>query len=157
MESQNSSKKIIGIVIGIVVLVGVTTVSILGFKNNTQVATEQSSDVITQNPATDPKLVAVVYKDGTYIATGSYMSPGGKDTISVELTLIDSRISSISLTPITADDTSREYIGKFTSGYKQYVIGKNIADVKLSKVSGSSLTSVGFNNALSTIKAQAKV
>jgi len=36
------------------------------------------------------------------------------------------------------------------------VIGKNIADVQLSRVSGSSLTPEGFNNALATIKSQAQ-
>jgi hypothetical protein len=40
--------------------------------------------------------------------------------------------------------------------YKQYVVGKKIDEVQLTKVSGSSLTPQGFNDALAKIKAEAK-
>jgi len=52
---------------------------------------------------------------------------------------------------------SQHYQSRFLSGYKQYVVGKNISSVNLTNVSGSSLTPIGFDNALTQIKAQAKV
>lgn len=52
---------------------------------------------------------------------------------------------------------SRKYMSKFSSGYKSLVVGKNISTLSLGKVSGSSLTGKGFNDALSKIKAQAKI
>jgi hypothetical protein len=36
------------------------------------------------------------------------------------------------------------------------VVGKNIDEVNLGKVSGSSLTPIGFNNAIEDIRSQAK-
>lgn len=45
----------------------------------------------------------------------------------------------------------------FKSGVSSLTVGKDIDDVKLSRVSGSSLTSTGFNSALDTIKTEARV
>lgn len=171
MEPKDNSNKFIGIIIGIIALVGVAGISFLGGKDkNETVLPEQTSDDVAQNPvsgatpttptktpvSTKPA-VSSVYKDGTYTANGTYMSPGGQDTVSVKVTLANDVITSTSITTVVADGTSKRYIDEFASGYKQYVVGKNISSVRLTKVSGSSLTSTGFNNALATIKAQAKV
>ena len=110
-------------------------------------------------PAIVPKQTmptASVYNDGTYTATGSYMSPGGEDQISVTLTLANDIITSVSAVSGAGDRTSQRYQNDFLSGYKQYVVGKNIATVDLTRVSGSSLTPAGFDNALAQIMAQAK-
>ncbi len=111
--------------------------------------------VNTPPPATTKKSV-YTYKNGTYSATGSYMSPGGQDQVAVTLTLLNDIVTSVSVTPQAGDRTSQRYINKFLSGYQQYVVGKDISTLNLSRVSGSSLTPIGFNNALSQIRAQAK-
>jgi uncharacterized protein with FMN-binding domain len=111
--------------------------------------------VIKKDPI--PTSVATVYKDGTYSATGSYMSPGGYDEIGVTLTLSKDVITSVSATNGAGDGTSSRYIDKFISGFKSYVVGQNIADVHLTKVSGASLTPKGFNDAIAQIKTKAKV
>ena len=49
-----------------------------------------------------------------------------------------------------------EYQDDFVGGYKSQVVGKSIAEIQLGKVSGSSLTSRGFNEALDQIRNQAK-
>jgi hypothetical protein len=58
---------------------------------------------------------------------------------------------------MASDGRSERYHNMFISGYQQYVVGKNIASVYLTKVSGSSLTPSGFDDALTQIKSQAKV
>ena len=112
--------------------------------------------VSTPPPVTVPKQTASVYTDGTYTATGSYMSPGGDEQIKVTVTLASDIITNVSVTSLAYDRTSQSYQDMFISGYKQYVIGQNIASVNLTYVSGSSLTPRGFDNALSQIEAQAK-
>lgn len=114
-----------------------------------------SAPVPVPPPAITTKATAI-YKNGTYSATASYMSPGGQDQVAVTLTLINDIITDVSVTPTANDSTSRKYQGRFVSGYKQYVVGQNISTVKLTIVSGSSLTPIGFNSALELIKAQAK-
>ncbi len=116
-----------------------------------------STPVPTPPPATVPKqTAAAVYKNGTYTATGSYGSPGGQDQITVTVTLANDIITDVSAVSGAGDRTSQRYQNYFLSGYKQYVVGQNIASVHLTVVSGSSLTPIGFNNALTQIKAQAK-
>jgi len=97
-----------------------------------------------------------IYRDGTYTAIGSYDSPGGTERLTVEVTLQDGVITSTSAQPGASDSESATFEAQFISGYKQLIIGKNIADVSLSRVSGSSLTSQGFNDALEQIKKQAQ-
>ena len=115
---------------------------------------------VPQQPVVVPtKPVAVkssTYKNGSYSATGSYMSPGGEDQIAVTLTIANDIVTAASVTPEAGDHTSARYQQKFISGYQGYVVGKNISSIYLTKVSGASLTPKGFNDALNQIKAQAK-
>ncbi len=58
----------------------------------------------------------------------------------------------------TSDSSrSRQYQSEFAAGYKTQVIGKDISTISVGKVSGSSLTGNGFNDALAKIKAAAKI
>lgn len=95
------------------------------------------------------------YKDGTYTAEGDYMTHGGPESISVTLTLKDNAIESVDVKSQARDQMSTLMQGKFISGYKPLVVGKNIDEVNLSNVSGSSLTPLGFEDALTKIKSQA--
>ncbi len=179
MEPQNNSKKV-GIVIGVVVVLAIvaavvfankkqtaatvpdqtssqatdtSTTSVAGETTSTPPVDTTGTTTVTVPPATKP---VSVYKDGTYTATGSYVSPGGPDQVGVTLTLKNDLITDITVTPMPGDRESAQYQNKFISGYKPLVVGKDIATVSLSKVSGSSLTSRGFNAALAQIKTQAK-
>lgn len=96
------------------------------------------------------------YKDGTYTANGSYQSPGGTESVGVSITLTDGVVTASSVEEGATSAEAREYQEDFISTYRSFVTGKKIDDIRLSRVSGSSLTSIGFNNALETIKDQAK-
>ena len=162
MEPKNNSKTV-GIIVGIVIIIAVILATVLlGRKSPSaevpsQAAPATTDTTTTQIPPVDTTHASTsVYKDGTYSATGSYMSPGGPDKIAITLTLKNDVIADISATPMPGDSTSARYQNKFISGCKQYVIGQNIDSIHLTKVSGSSLTSAGFNDALAQIKVQAK-
>jgi uncharacterized protein with FMN-binding domain len=96
------------------------------------------------------------FKDGSYTATGSYESPGGTENITVHLTLKGGVIAATSADSGAQDPDASSYQQVFISKYKSLVVGKKIADVNLSRVSGSSLTSQGFNDAIQQIENQAK-
>ncbi len=96
------------------------------------------------------------YRNGEYSATGSYVSPGGPQQIGVSVTLSNSVITALTLDTSNTKGTSKEYQGKFASGIDALVIGKNIDDLNVSKVAGSSLTSGGFNDAITQIKSEAR-
>jgi uncharacterized protein with FMN-binding domain len=96
------------------------------------------------------------YKDGSYTAPGTYASPGGTEHISVTLTLAKNVITAMKVITVKADPTATGYEQLFEGGIAAATVGKNINTLNIGVVAGSSLTSMGFNNALATIKADAK-
>jgi uncharacterized protein with FMN-binding domain len=117
--------------------------------NNTSTSTQTASNNTTSSGDQ-------TYKDGTYTATGSYFSPGGQEMVKVTLTLNNNTVTASDVISGANDPTADSYQTIFIGGYKKYVVGKKIDTIKLSNVSGSSLTSQGFNDALKQIEQQAK-
>jgi uncharacterized protein with FMN-binding domain len=112
--------------------------------------------VTTITKTTTTTTTTSAYKDGTYSATGSYLSPGGNEKIGVTVTLTNDVITSASVTPEPVSGEGRRYQAEFAANFQPLVVGKDISLVHLSQVSGSSLTSAGFNAALVQIEGQAK-
>lgn len=121
--------------------------------SNTNASQNTTSD---QNASSTNQTNTATLKDGTYKATGSYTSPGGNEQITVSVTLKDGVVTDTSATSGANDPTAKQYQSEFIAGYKDQVVGKKISAIKLSRVSGSSLTSQGFNNALKQIQQQAQ-
>ena len=96
------------------------------------------------------------YQDGTYEADGSYESPAGQESVGVSLTLADGKITAVEVTPKAEHPNSQKFQGEFKDGIASEVVGKSLDEIEVSKVSGSSLTSGGFNQAVETIKTEAQ-
>lgn len=96
------------------------------------------------------------YKDGTYSADGTYVSPNGTETVGVQLTLAAGTVKDVQITQHPSNPNTRKFQGEFAGGIAAQVVGKNIDELNVSKVAGSSLTSGGFNKALEQIKSEAR-
>ena len=107
-------------------------------------------------PVVTPTASANVYKDGTYTSEGMYVSPGGNEKINVSLVLKDDVIVDATVKSLATLPASVNWQGKFVSGVKEQVVGKKLSEVNLTKVSGSSLTPKGWNDAVAKIQVQAK-
>jgi len=148
----------------IIVLVGIVATAVIVINTNADKTdtSGQTTRVVEEAPAhtdaapADSGASTSTYVDGTYSATGSYSSPGGRESVELTVTLKDGIITSTSLATNPASRDSRSYQASFTSAYKELVVGKSVDRVSLSRVAGSSLTSNGFNNALDQIKTDAK-
>lgn len=145
-------------IIGILLIGGIAL-----YSNNGAVTMQTGSDTTAGTPTTantptgtGTPVSTSPYKDGTYTATGNYVSPGGKQAISVTVVLAGGKVADVTVTPAATDATSDKYQDKFVSGIKQQVVGKSIDALNVGVVSGSSLTAGGFNDALTKIKAQAR-
>ncbi len=114
-----------------------------------------SSQSDTSGSATSKTDNSATYKDGTYTAPGSYASPGGEENISVTLTLADNVITAMKVITVKADPTAAAYEHMFEGGISAVTVGKKLNELNIGVVAGSSLTSMGFNRALATIKADA--
>jgi hypothetical protein len=73
----------------------------------------------------------------------------------VSVTLVEGVITAVTVTPQATDPTSLDYQTRFAQAIPALVVGRNIDEVNLSKVAGSSGTPDGFNAAIQRIKAEA--
>jgi hypothetical protein len=110
------------------------------------------------SPANTPSTTSSShYKDGTYTAEGDYMTHAGPEAVTVTVTLKGDMVTDSQFQATPNSPMSGRYMNTFSQNYKQYVVGKNVNDVQLSNISGSSLTPMGFNDALTKIKSQAAI
>lgn len=177
---NNSSKKIIA-AIAAVVVIAILGFGIVAFASRSDRTTTPQADTAavdtamtessktasptpgsTEQTTTDSNASAAAnetnasgFKNGNYTASAQYRTPGGSEAVTVTVTLADGVVTDSIVKADANEDDSKEYQDMFKSDYKQFVTGKKITDIKLSKVSGSSLTSEGFNAALEKIKNEA--
>ncbi|RYJ03264.1 MAG: FMN-binding protein [Actinomycetales bacterium] len=116
-------------------------------------SSSQSTTDAAEDTSSD---VATTYTAGDYTAEGSYQSPAGQQSVEVEVTLEeDGTITAVTVTPQADGGNSEQFQKKFAGGIADEVVGTKIDDLNVSKVSGSSLTSGGFNAAIDEIKDEA--
>ncbi len=95
--------------------------------------------------------------DGTYTSTGTYRTPAGNEEVDITLTLKDGLIADATGVNRGRDPKSKKFQQLFLDNFKGLVVGKKLSEVSLSKVSGSSLTPKGFNDAILKIRTQSGV
>lgn len=127
-----------------------TTETTTAQSSTAQSSTEQPAETTAAEPA-----ATSLYADGTYTAEGSYATPETVETISVTLTLEGDVVTAVEVTGDPQARESENYQGQFIGGIADVVVGKNIDELAVSRVAGSSLTSGGFNQALEQIKSEA--
>lgn len=171
MDEQNQavkpSKSNLGPIVAIVGIIVIVVVGVIAYQgmnkpqNQAQTTTEQTTQQTTQQtesaqPSEKEVAQAEGYKDGTYTAVGDYTSPGGAETIGVTLTIADGVVTDSQVEVQATRPISKTKQTEFSENYKTQVVGKNIDEINLSKVAGSSLSPKGFNDAVEKIKADAQ-
>ena len=95
------------------------------------------------------------YADGTYTETGQYTAPSGTESVTVTITLADNAVTAVEVVGDATDPEAKLHQQQFSDGIGAIVVGKNIDELQVDRVGGSSLTSGGFNAAVEAIKADA--
>lgn len=147
-EGKGNNLKYLAIV-GIIVII-VVAVAAYGSQNYSKSTEAPVKEKMTSSQAKP------LYKDGTYSAEGVYTTHVGEKHIKVTVTLKNDIITDSTVLNEADDPTSVRFQDSFIGGYKEFVTGKNISSVHLSKIARSSLTPEGFNKALKLIEEQAK-
>ncbi len=152
--TNNSNNKLFITIAGLAI-VGIASFAL--YKNSaTPETVTQINNGAMGSDSIKKENVTMKYKNGTYKETGSYTSPAGPEQIDVSLTLKDDVVSDATVEPKATAPASVKFQGQFVSGFKEFVVGKKLDEINLDKVSGSSLTPKGFNEALSKIKTDAQ-
>ncbi|HSX28208.1 MAG TPA: hypothetical protein VLF60_02050 [Candidatus Saccharimonadales bacterium] len=158
---QTPNKKMAAtIAVIIVTIMAVMSIEALSTKKATPTATPvvTTSTAATPTSSTQSSSTSAnqMYKDGTYTVTDSYDSPGGQESMQVSLTIKNDIVTDSTVLPQAYDRDSREFQNVFIEDYKTYVVGKEVSSLRLNRISGASLTTQGFNDAVAQIKTQAK-
>lgn len=140
--------------VSVLVVIVIAAVLVLTNSNSNPAPSPSSTTTTLRSPSTATNSS---YKNGTYEVTGEYTSPGGEREVGVSITLENGVVTSSEFEGRASDATSQRFQKEFSDNYQAMVVGKNIDELMLTKVSGSSLTPKGFNDALEKIKQQAKI
>lgn len=151
-EVSQSSNKTTILAVGVIVAIALLGFAIFAVTGSTKQKDDNQASAANQ-VAVNPN---ATYKDGKYSAVGSYTSPGGQEKITIDITVKDGVVTDTSATSGAIDPQGEQYQSQFISGYKSEVIGKKLSTLSLTRVSGSSLTPKGFNDALEQIRTQAQ-
>jgi len=99
------------------------------------------------------------FKDqaGAYNATVNYDTPGGLETNTFKLIIRDGRIIQFEMGATTKTEASVYFQQGFQNEMKKMIVGRKLADfATVDVVSGASLTTAAFNDAISRLKSQLK-
>jgi uncharacterized protein with FMN-binding domain len=143
----------------VIALISVATAGVVELNKQSSLSSQpgviSSPPAVTSTSNSSAPSSTATYKDGTYTATASYLTPGGTESIRVQVALAGNAINDVQLSQQGDSRESQEYQAAFAGEYQSSVAGKNITEVKLSRVAGSSLTSNAFNEAIDQIKRNA--
>lgn len=158
MENINKFIKFIGavLVIGLVAFLFFRSKDSKEEMSTTTPTPDSSVPAASELPPSDSPAVQRKYKDGTYSAQGGYRSPAQDETMSIELVIENDAVSKATFFENPSNPTTAKMQGQFKAGFEQFVVGKNIDEINLTVVNGSSLTPKGFMDALAKIKVQAQ-
>ena len=108
-------------------------------------------------PAESPEPVDAddtVYRDGDYSATGWYGSlPSHHD---VTLSIEGDAVTAVEISTPAEDTTSLGYQERFAAALPEAIVGREVDDLAVDRLAGSSGCSEGFMDALAQIKEQAR-
>jgi uncharacterized protein with FMN-binding domain len=113
---------------------------------------QETTQAVTPTPSTGATSESD-FRDGEYSATGWYGGlPSHHD---VTLTIENDLIVDVEINTPAEDETSLGYQQRFVAALPDAVVGRDISDLTVDRLAGSSGCSEGFMDALAQIKEQA--
>lgn len=116
-------------------------------------ADTSSSAEPAQSADSAPAGQDATYADGTYEARGTY--GGGPSFLDVTVTIDDDVITDVEVGTPATNPTSLEFQQAFAAAVPDEVIGKDLGEVEVGKLAGSSSCGDGFNDAIAQIREEA--
>ncbi len=149
--------KILSLPILVLVSLVLFTSCATGFENNKNTSQVQPTTPVistqSSSPTTTP--VSMIPETPKNISKSiSYTTDRGKERVTASFVFtIDSTdtITVVSVSPVSANSESRQYISRFNSAAKSKIVGKKISSLSLSTVGGASDTTDAFQEVISSL------
>jgi len=135
-----------------------------GSNNPTPTATDNTTkkvDIAIDNAnksstQVQQQVIANAVADGSYSDDVSYFSPGGKNTVEIDVTVKDDVVTALNIIPVgSVDGRSSRYISGANNGLQSLVIGQKIDQLNIPhQVGGSSLTTAAFKQEIANLIAK---
>lgn len=119
-------------------------------------ASDAGSTSSTNTVSSTTASATASYKDGTYSANTSYYVPHGTNNLTAKITVQNGKITAVTVNNDYSDNESGMYIDSFEAAIKNAVVGQDIGSLSLSRIGGATLTTQAFDDALATIRNDAK-
>lgn len=97
-----------------------------------------------------------LYRNGRYTATGHYLTPGGNESIAVSIDVQADAVAASAIQVEATSPTARQFQQQFRTTIASHITARPLSTLSVSRVSGASLTSLGFNDALAKVRQEAK-
>jgi hypothetical protein len=117
-------------------------------ESETPVVTEE-----TPETGTDDEVAEAAAAETPYTVSVSYLTPS-RTSHDMDVTLVvseDGIVTDASIVYDNGEGFSNGHQERFNNAYKEEVVGKQITEIDLSTVAGASLTTAGFNDAVTKI------
>lgn len=101
-------------------------------------------------PESKPTASSVIYS-----ANVSYNVPENNETLALTISVSNGIVSDVNIVQSKTGRKSANYQTNFEKSYKQFVIGKQLKDINLSRVGGASITTNAFMEAIKAVQKQA--
>lgn len=101
-------------------------------------------------------VTTVKYENGVYEAIGIYQSPAEEESIEVKLTLEEDVVTAVEVVGMGTHEVTMKLQGLFIEEIGAEVVGMKLDEIpEFDQVNGSSLTPIGFADALEEVKKEA--
>lgn len=120
-------------------------------------STDNSAATTTDSVTSSASASSTSYKDGTYTTTISYTVPHGySNSVTASITISNGVVTATDVDNDYSDNESGMYIDSFNAAIKSAIVGQSIDGLSPSRIGGASLTTQAFDDALTTIRSNAK-
>ncbi|MFZ2206509.1 MAG: FMN-binding protein [Microgenomates group bacterium] len=157
MNIKKNSFAVLGLVLGVSVILYIFDVPIISTSKQI-IPTESIPTLIpTSLPVVSPSTLAITptYSSFRQVSeTVDYSVKRFSESITVNATFSNQTIIDLQIKNQSTNGESAAYQEAFATEIKQYVIGKKISEINISRIAGASYTSVAFMEAISRMQSK---
>ena len=129
-----------------IVLVVVFGIGAFAFFSTNKLETKESINTETKVTSTN---------NSTYTTNVSYQVPESTETLGLTISVLNGTVTDVNVSLSKNKGKSINYQNNFEKSYKQFVVGKQLKDINLSRVGGASVTTKAFMDAIKAVQKQA--